>query len=74
MDPLEWPIFKLVQDRVVSEESSISYQGAGLKSYTIVTLENFKKQALGDHDMLHKAIQERLEWSVTGVLRVTIPF
>ena len=29
-DPSEWPTVKLVQDRVVSEGSSISYQGAVL--------------------------------------------
>ena len=72
--PSEWPTVKLVQDRVVSEGSSVSYQGATLKSYTVATLEYCKKQALGDLDRLYKTIQERLEWSDTGVLRATVAF
>ena len=73
-DPSEWPTVKLVQGRVVSEGSSTSYQGATLKSCTVATLEYCRKQALGDLDRLYKAIQERLEWSDTGVLRATIAF
>ena len=73
-NPSEWPTVKLVQGKVVSEGSSTSYQGATLKSYTVATLEYCRKQALGDLDRLYKAIQERLEWSDTGVLRETIVF
>ena len=73
-DPSEWPTVKLVQDRVGSEGSCVSYQDAVLKHYTIVTFEFCKKQALSDVERLHKAIQERLQWSDTGVLRATIAF
>jgi len=52
MDPSLWPVVKLVQDKVVSEGSSLSY-GAGLKNYTVATLEYYKKQALGDLDRLY---------------------
>ena len=64
----------MVQDRVVSEGSCVSYQDAVPKHYTIATFEYYKKQALSDLDRLHKAIQEGLEWSDTGVLRATIAF
>jgi len=73
-DPSDWPTVKLVQDRVVREGSGVSYQGASLKNYTVAMLESCKKQALGDLDRLYKAIQERLEWSDTGVLGATIAF
>jgi len=41
---------KLVLEKVVSnsEGNISSYQGAELKCYTLATLENCKKQALGD--------------------------
>ena len=73
-DPLEWSTVKLVQDRVVTEGSSASYQGATIKNYNAATLEYCKKQAISDLDRLYKTMQERLEWSDTSVMRATVLF
>ena len=73
-DPSEWSTVKLVQDRVVTEGSSASYQGTAIKNYNDATFEYCKKQAIGDLDRLYKTMQERLEWSDTSELRAKIAF
>ena len=56
-DPTPWPTVKLVLEKVNSEGSISSYEGAELKNYTSATLENCKKQALGDLHRLNKTIR-----------------
>ena len=56
-DPTLWPTVKLVLEKVNSEGSISSYEGAELKNYTSATLENCKKQALGDLHRLNKTIR-----------------
>jgi len=73
-DPLKWFTIKLVQERIVTEGSSVNYQGAPIKNYNFATLEYCKKQAVGDLERLYKTMQERLEWLYTRVLRATLVF
>jgi len=73
-DPTLWPTVKLVLEKVDSKGSITSYQGAQLKSYSSATLENCKRQALGDLERLNITIQQRLEWSDVKLLRALIVF
>jgi len=46
--PLEWSTVKLVRERIVTEGSSVNYQGATIKNHNVATLEYYKKQAVRD--------------------------
>ena len=73
-DPSLWPTVKLMMEKIDSEGSITCYQGAEIKNYTPATLENCKKQVLGDLERLNKTIQQRLEWSDVRLLRALIAF
>ena len=61
-------------DRVHTEGSVVTYQGAEIKNYNSVTLESCKRQALADMERLNNTIKERLEWSDVKLLRALIVF
>ena len=56
-DPSLWPTVKLVLERIDSEGSVASYQGAKIIYYNSVTLESYKNQALADLERLNRTMQ-----------------
>ena len=73
-NPSLWPTVKLVLERIHTEGSVVTYQGAEIKNYNSVTLESCKRQALADMERLNNTIKERLEWSDVKLLRALIVF
>ena len=73
-DPSLWPTVKLVLDRIHTEGSFVSYQGAEIKYLNSVTLESCKKQVLPDLERLNRTMQRRLEWFDVKLLRALIAF
>lgn len=61
-------------ERIHTEGSFVSYQGAEIKHHNSVTLESCKKQALADLERLNRTMQQRLEWSDVKLLRALIVF
>ena len=61
-------------ERIHTEGSVVTYQGAEIKNYNSVTLESCKRQALADMERLNNTIKEQLEWSDVKLLRALIVF
>ena len=73
-NPSLWPTVKLVLERIHTEGSVITYQGAEIKNCNSVTLESCKRQALADMERLNNTMKVQLEWLDVKLLRALIVF
>ena len=73
-DPIEWPTVKLVCSRVKDEENEKVYQGAVVRGYSAVVLEECADVAKRDMQQLASEIKARLEWSDMKLLRSAVAF
>lgn len=73
-DPLQWPVAKLVLDRIKGDGGEKTYQGTVLLSYDDATIQQCKQEALSGLKRLTENILKWLEWSDMKLLRALLVF